>query len=74
MSSLNLPAALEDVSGSDIPASILEKSRTVIAKGGATPIDQLLTDLPDALERNQEILSEVCRAAVSKLYLALKSR
>lgn len=59
MSSLNLPAALEDVSGSEVPASILEKSKTVISKGGAAPIDQLLQELPDSLARNQEILSEV---------------
>ena len=59
MSSLNLPAALEDISGSDVPASILEKSKTVIAKGGAAPIEQLFQELPDALSRNQDILTEV---------------
>lgn len=59
MSSLNLPAALEDISGSDIPASILEKSKIVIAKGGVKPIERLLQELPDALSRNQELLTEV---------------
>ena len=59
MSSLNLPAALEDISGSEIPASILEKSKIVISKGGSAPIDKLLHELPEALSRNQEILTEV---------------
>ncbi|CAK8671406.1 unnamed protein product [Clavelina lepadiformis] len=61
MSSLNLPAALEDISGSEVPASILEKSRTVVAKGGSAPIDQLLQELPEALARNQELLTESVR-------------
>ena len=62
MSSLNLPASLEDVNskGGDLPASILEKSKTVVSKGGSGLIDQLLKDLPDALDRNQQILNEVC--------------
>ena len=59
MSSLNLPAALEDISGTQIPSSILEKSRTVISKGGQQPIEQLLRELPAALARNQELLTEV---------------
>nr|XP_002123877.1 programmed cell death 6-interacting protein-like [Ciona intestinalis] len=61
MSSFNLPAALEDMSGSDLPPSILEKSRTVIQKGGSAPIDQLLQDLPESLNRNQQILTECVR-------------
>ena len=59
MSSLNLPAALEDISGSEIPASILEKSSKVRAKGGVQPVERLLQELPDALSRNQELLTEV---------------
>jgi len=63
MSSLNLPASLEDVNskGGDLPASILEKSKTVVSKGGSGLIDQLLKDLPDALDRNQQILNESVR-------------
>uniref|UniRef100_H2YHX3 BRO1 domain-containing protein n=1 Tax=Ciona savignyi TaxID=51511 RepID=H2YHX3_CIOSA len=58
MSSFNLPAALEDMSGSDLPQSIIDKSRVVIDKGGVVPIDQLLQILPESLDRNQQILTE----------------
>ena len=61
MSSLNLPAALEDVSssGGEVPSSILEKQRTVANKGGSQKIDELLRELPESLQRNEQILSEV---------------
>lgn len=61
MSSLNLPAALEDVSSSDgeVPSSILEKQRTVASMGGSQKIEQLLMELPESLQRNEQILTEV---------------
>lgn len=60
MSSLNLPAALEDASGGDqLPPSILEKSQAVLSKGGIQAIDTLQRDLPESLERNEQILNEV---------------
>lgn len=58
LASLNLPAAVEDVSGDSIPQSILEKSKSVIQQGGVQTIDQLIKDLPELLQRNREILEE----------------
>ncbi|XP_044140527.1 programmed cell death 6-interacting protein [Bufo gargarizans] len=56
LASLNLPAAIEDVSGDSIPQSILQKSKAVIEQGGIQTIDQLIRDLPELLLRNREIL------------------
>uniref|UniRef100_A0A8C5MR09 Programmed cell death 6-interacting protein n=1 Tax=Leptobrachium leishanense TaxID=445787 RepID=A0A8C5MR09_9ANUR len=58
LASLNLPAAIEDVSGDSIPQSILQKSKAVIEQGGIQTIDQLSRDLPELLQRNKEILEE----------------
>lgn len=59
LSSLNLPAAIEDVSGTEVPASVVEKSQKVHELGGLQVLDQLLSDLPESLNRNKEILDEV---------------
>ncbi|XP_073520411.1 programmed cell death 6-interacting protein [Phyllobates terribilis] len=56
LASLNLPAAIEDVSGDSVPQSILQKSKAVIEQGGIQTIDQLIRDLPELLLRNKEIL------------------
>ncbi|KAK1173482.1 programmed cell death 6-interacting protein-like isoform X1 [Acipenser oxyrinchus oxyrinchus] len=61
LASLNLPAAVEDLSGDSIPQSILEKSRAIIQQGGLQSIDQLIKDLPELLQRNREILDESVR-------------
>ncbi|XP_051879087.1 programmed cell death 6-interacting protein isoform X2 [Pristis pectinata] len=61
LASLNLPAAVEDLSGDSVPRSILEKSSSVIQQGGLQTIDQLMKDLPDLLQRNREILDESLR-------------
>ncbi|KFO69619.1 Programmed cell death 6-interacting protein, partial [Cuculus canorus] len=61
LASLNLPAAIEDVSGDTVPQSILNKSRSVIEQGGVQTIDQLIKDLPELLQRNKEILDESLR-------------
>ncbi|XP_078072698.1 programmed cell death 6-interacting protein isoform X2 [Mustelus asterias] len=61
LASLNLPAAVEDVSGDTIPGSILEKSKVVIQQGGLQTIDQLMRDLPELLQRNREILDEALK-------------
>ncbi|TRZ01134.1 hypothetical protein DNTS_007856, partial [Danionella cerebrum] len=58
LASLNLPAALEDLSGDAVPQSILEKSRAVVQQGGLQSIEQLIRDLPELLQRNREILDE----------------
>ncbi|XP_025890778.1 programmed cell death 6-interacting protein isoform X1 [Nothoprocta perdicaria] len=61
LASLNLPAAIEDVSGDSVPQSILNKSKSVIEQGGVQTIDQLIKDLPELLQRNREILDESLR-------------
>ncbi|XP_066484951.1 programmed cell death 6-interacting protein isoform X1 [Tiliqua scincoides] len=61
LASLNLPAAIEDVSGDSVPQSILQKSKSVIEQGGVQTIDQLMKDLPELLQRNREILDESLR-------------
>ncbi|XP_053190842.1 programmed cell death 6-interacting protein isoform X1 [Scomber japonicus] len=58
LASLNLPAALEDLSGDSIPQSIAEKARSVVQLGGLQTIEQLIRDLPELLTRNREILDE----------------
>uniref|UniRef100_A0A2K6TBJ9 Programmed cell death 6-interacting protein n=1 Tax=Saimiri boliviensis boliviensis TaxID=39432 RepID=A0A2K6TBJ9_SAIBB len=61
LASLNLPAAIEDVSGDTVPQSILTKSRSVIEQGGIQTVDQLIKELPELLQRNREILDESLR-------------
>ncbi|XP_015282738.1 PREDICTED: programmed cell death 6-interacting protein [Gekko japonicus] len=61
LASLNLPAAIEDISGDSVPQSILQKSKSVIEQGGVQTIDQLMKDLPELLQRNREILDESLR-------------
>lgn len=61
LASLNLPAAIEDVSGDTIPQSILTKSTSVIEQGGIQTVDQLIKELPELLQRNREILDESLR-------------
>lgn len=57
--SLNLPAAIEDVSGgSQVPQSVLEKAEKIRQAGGYEQILKLINDLPASLERNKEILDE----------------
>lgn len=62
LSSLNLPAAIEDTAkGTSVPPSLLEKANTVRQKGGIQSIHSLIDDLPHSLQRNQEILDEAER-------------
>ena len=60
LASLNLPAAIEDLSGSGgVPQSVLDKAAAVRQNGGATALTKLINDLPALLQRNREILDEV---------------
>ena len=59
MASKNLPAAIEDTSGSELPESIQEKAEAVQAAGGIGSIEQMFYNLPDLLQTNREILDEV---------------
>ena len=59
LASLNLPAAIEDLSGNAVPSSLLEKSAKVRELGGVEKLSKLMSDLPELLTRNREILDEV---------------
>lgn len=60
LASLNLPAAIEITEGgSSVPPSILEKAAVVSSLGGITELERMITELPDSLKRNQDILNEV---------------
>lgn len=62
MTTWNLPASIEDVSGMNkIPQSLIEKSQLIKDKGGITRIDAMMTELPSLLQRNTEILQETKR-------------
>ncbi|XP_061678393.1 programmed cell death 6-interacting protein isoform X2 [Syngnathoides biaculeatus] len=61
LASLNLPAALEDLSGDSVPQSIAEKARSIVQQGGLRSIEQLIKDLPELLTRNREILDEALK-------------
>jgi len=59
LASLNLPAALEDTSGSALPQSLVDKSKAVIDLGGAQALNAKIAELPELLQRNKDILDEV---------------
>ena len=58
---MNLPAALEDTTGTEVPHSVLEKAETVQNGGGWRDLQEKLHNLPDLLARNEEILAELTR-------------
>jgi programmed cell death 6-interacting protein len=60
LASLNLPAALEDTASGEIPQSVKDKAAAVKASGGLSEVQKMLQELPELLQRNQEILTEVC--------------
>lgn len=62
LASLNLPAALDDVTNHEtLPESIREKSSKVKAAGGIDGLNRAVTELPSLLIRNKEILEETTR-------------
>lgn len=56
---MNLPAAIEDTSGTEIPESLLDKALSVRELGGIKTLEESMKDLPDLLQRNKELLDEV---------------
>lgn len=61
LASLNLPAAIEDLGGAKVPQSVLEKSAKIRELGGINYLRKLITDMPELLTRNREILDEAVR-------------
>ena len=59
MASLNLPAAIEDSGGREIPPSVIEKANETKRQGGINTLEKMINELPIALTRNKEILDEV---------------
>jgi hypothetical protein len=59
LASVNLPAAIEDRGGRQIPPSVNEKSNEIKRQGGINTLDKMISDLPESLTRNKEILDEV---------------
>ena len=59
LASKNLPAAIEDVSGDQLPESIREKSDQIRSQGGITGLEEKIYALPELLQRNKEIIDEV---------------
>jgi len=59
LASLNLPAAIEDSGGRQIPPSVIEKANEIKRQGGINTLEKMVNDLPTSLGRNKEILDEV---------------
>lgn len=56
--SLNLPAAIEDLTGDSVPTSLQEKAANVRRLGGIEQMTRLTNELPALVQRNKEILDE----------------
>lgn len=69
LASLNLPAAIETTDGgSSVPPSILEKANAVSSMGGISELERMISELPELLKRNKDILNEVrCKVNIFKL-------
>ncbi|KAL3279081.1 hypothetical protein HHI36_016595 [Cryptolaemus montrouzieri] len=62
LASLNLPASIEATDGgSSLPPSIIEKANAVNQLGGITELETMIKELPDLLQRNEDILNETDR-------------
>ncbi|CAI2348068.1 unnamed protein product [Caenorhabditis sp. 36 PRJEB53466] len=62
LASLNLPAALDDVTSTEtLPESIKLKSAKLKQNGGSAEIQRLFTELPTLYQRNEDILTETSR-------------
>lgn len=59
LASLNLPAAIEDTSGTEVPQSLLDKAAYVRNEGGINALETAMNELPELFQRNKDILDEV---------------
>lgn len=66
---MNLPAAIEDTSGTEIPQSLLDKALYVRDAGGIRGLEAAMKELPDLLQRNKELLDEVKKNTRTSLLL-----
>ncbi|XP_055343943.1 programmed cell death 6-interacting protein-like [Paramacrobiotus metropolitanus] len=67
LASLNLPAALEDSSGVDVPESVRQKAANIKQEGGLDTLKATMNSLPDMLQRNKDILNECDRLLQEEL-------
>ncbi|GAU94831.1 hypothetical protein RvY_06541 [Ramazzottius varieornatus] len=67
LASMNLPAALEDTSGVDVPESVRQKAQTIRQEGGISELKKVINALPDMLQRNKDILGECDRMLEEEL-------
>ena len=72
LASKNLPAAIEDTSGNELPESIREKAAAVQSQGGAAALEAKIHALPELLQRNREIINEVGVVQSATLLIAWK--
>lgn len=61
LASLNLPAAIEVTNAGALPPSLAEKAEEVRNGGGIAKVRSMVTELPELLVRNREILDETER-------------
>lgn len=62
LASLNLPAALDDVTSTEtLPESLKLKSAKLKQNGGSSEIMRLFSELPTLYQRNEDILTETSR-------------
>ena len=67
LASLNLPAALEETRSGELPASLWEKALKLQNQGGIEYVARFITDLPEMLDRNKQLLDEVGLFSIQKL-------
>ena len=70
----NLPAAIEDTGGEELPESIREKAESIQSQGGVKAIEEKFYNLPEQLQRNREILNEVGKGLDFDVRKGLKGR
>ena len=68
----NLPACIEETGDDAVPESILEKSKTVKEKGGLAKLDELMSEMPELVTRNKEILAEVNRCTRTQCHTHMR--
>ena len=54
-----MPAAIEDISGTEVPQSVIDKAAYIHDAGGIKTLEGAMNDLPELLQRNKDILDEV---------------